>query len=128
MTRWVKTEARVIESQVRDLDLLGEPSASTSKAKAVYSDAIVNISWTDQQGLTHQGQFVAPEESPLFQLIEGDSVPIGYNSSMPNEFSIRGLARDQAASAVKKVVFAVVVGAVAILVWFGPELLTFFSK
>ena len=128
MARWVETKARVIESRVRDLDVLGEPSPPASKSKAVYSDAVIRVSWTDEQGLAHYGEFVAPEESPLFQLIEGDAVPITYNSSLPNEFSVRGLARDQAVSAVKKIVFAAVIGAAAILIWLGPDLLNFFSK
>jgi len=42
--------------------------------------------------------------------------------------NVRGLARDQALSVAKKVVFATVVGAVVILVCFGPELLIIFSK
>ena len=126
MTRWIETEARVIESQVRDLDVLGEPSAD--KSKSVYSDALVRVSWTDEQGVAHNGQFIAPEESQYFQLLEGDTVLINYNFSMPGEFSVRGLARDQAASAAKKIVFAIVVGAAVILVWFGPDVLIFFSK
>ena len=128
MDRWAETDARVIETRVRDLDVLGEPSATNSRSQSVYSEAVLRISWTDEQGVSHFGQFLAPEESPYFQLIEGDAVPISYNSSMPDEFSIRGLARDQAASAAKKIVFALVVGAVIVLVWFGPDVLIFFSK
>ena len=128
MDRWAETDARVIESRVRDLDVLGEPSATNSRSQSVYSEAVLQISWTDEQGVSHVGQFLAPEESPHFQLIEGDAVPIRYNSSMPDEFSIRGLARDQAASTAKKIVFALVVGAAIILVWFGPDVLIFFSK
>ena len=128
MDRWADTDARVIESRVRDLDVLGEPSATNSRSQSVYSEAVLRISWTDEQGVSHVGQFLAPEESPHFQLIEGDTVPISYNSSMPDEFSIHGLARDQAASTAKKIVFALVVGAAIILVWFGPDILIFFSK
>ena len=120
--KWVETEARVTESSIRDLGLL------VSRPKSTYNDALVRIVWTDGRGVTHEGQFEAPEESPLFQLIEGDTLPIKYNFSAADEFEVPGLARDQAASAAKKVVFALVVGAVVILVWFGPDLLIIFSK
>ena len=125
---WVDTQARVIESRVRGLGMLGGPSSDDSKTKPIYSDALVRITWTDELGVTHSGEFEAPEESPLYQLIEGDTFPIRYKSSAPDEFCVRGLAQDQAASAAKKIAFAIVVGAVVILVWFGPDLLIAFSK
>ena len=124
--KWIDVEARVIESCVRDLDMLGGPSSK--KTKPMYFAALVRIAWLDISGVTHSGEFEAPEDSPLFQLIEGDSIAIRYNPRAPDEFNVRGLARDQALSVAKKVVFATVVGAVVILVWFGPELPIIFSK
>jgi hypothetical protein len=124
--KWIDARALVLESRVRDLGMLGQPNSTDSKP--IYSDVIVRISWTDDRGVSHSGELAAPEESPHFQLIEGDTVPIRYNPRAPSEFNVRGLASDQAASAVKKVVFAIVIGAVVFAVWFGPDLLIIFSK
>jgi hypothetical protein len=124
---WLDAQARVVESRVLATDLVGKPT-SNSNSPAAYSDAVVRFEWTDQQGTVRSGQIIAPEESVLFQLIEGDPIPIKFNSLNPDEFRIEGLSRDRAVSLVKRIVFAVVVFAVAILVWFGPDLLIAFSK
>jgi hypothetical protein len=124
--KWIDAPAQVVESRVRDLDILGGPTSR--KSGPIYSESFIRITWTDQRGVTHSGELEAPEESPLYQLIEGDTVQIRFNPATPDEFKVRGLARDQAASAAKKVIFAIVVGVVVILVWFGPDLLIIFSK
>ena len=97
----------------------------------MYSDSLIRIEWTGRDGEIHSGEFVAPEESSLFQLIEGDLVTIRYKSDEPNKFSIRGLASDNAASAAKKILFAAalfLVCAAAVLLYFLPEMLIIFSK
>lgn len=123
---WIETDARVLESRVQEVDFLGKPSREP-KDRA-YSDLVIKIQWSDQKGMTHSSQIEAPEDSSLFQLIEGDKVKIRFNPNRPDEFQVPGLGRDQAASALKRVIFAIVIFAVVILIWFGPDLLIAFSK
>jgi hypothetical protein len=124
---WVKAEARVIESRVQAVDLAGNRTVNSAK-RAAYSDAVIRFTWMDTGETTHSGEIRAPEDSSFFQLIEGDALPIKFNPRIPNEFYVPGLNRDQTASAVKRIVFAGVMFAVVIVVWFGPDLLIAFSR
>ena len=124
---WIPAEATVVESRVRAVDLAGKPVAN-SKAPTAFSDAVIRFTWLDQAGILHTRATIAPEDSPFFQLIEGDSFSISFNPQNPDEFEIAGLARDQAISSIKRIAIAVVIVAIGIVVWFGPDLLIAFSK
>lgn len=124
---WVEVQARVVESHVKEVDLFGSEKLKLETGGA-YSDSVIRIAWSDQAGSSQSAEIRAPEDSPLFQLIEGDSLTIKINPQKPDEFYVRGLGQDQAVSVLKRAVFGVVVIAVGILVWFGPDLVMAFSK
>ena len=124
---WIEAQAKVVESRLCAVDLVGK-SVRDSRSPAAYSDAIIRLTWVDQQNTVHSGEVTAPEDSPVFQLIEGESIAIKFNARNPDEFRIEGLSRAQAASAIKRIALAVVVFTVIILVWFGPDLVIAFSK
>lgn len=55
------------------------------------SQAVCEIVWNDQRDFQHTGTFKAFEESPLYQLCEGDAVAIRFNPQNPAQFYVPGL-------------------------------------
>lgn len=71
-------------------------SAALSRVGGAFAwQSICTISWRDQQHSEHTAAFKAFEESPLYQLCEGDTVGIRFNPANPSEFYLPGLMESQ---------------------------------
>jgi hypothetical protein len=57
--------------------------------------------WTDTQGVERTAELDVAEDSPLFQLIGGETVTIRYNPSDPGQFFYPELLRGQIVSTVR---------------------------
>jgi hypothetical protein len=82
--KWIQTEARVESSKVE-------------KRKDSYGGWVATnvISWKDQSGETQTSGFSVPGDSPLYQLIGGETVTIRYDPAKPNEHYFRELLRSK---------------------------------
>jgi hypothetical protein len=115
LDKWTSTEATVESCKVRESHF----GATQSVCK---------ISWRDNQGSPQSGKFKVDEESPLFQLIEGDKVSIRFNPQRPAQFHLSGIFRSRLVQARKSALYALMIllAMVALAVaWFGPNILNF---
>lgn len=71
------------------------PSDNTKPPVALGTEAVCRIKWHDQNQNEHAGEFRAFEESPLYQLCDGDEVRIRINPSTPSEYYLPGLLRSE---------------------------------
>lgn len=85
--------------------------------------AVCEITWQDSRGAGYSGRFKAFEESPLYQLSEGDAVGIRFNPENPTEFYVPGLIQSNLTRAWRlglyglMVTLLVVLALVVLLVW-----------
>jgi len=111
--KWVQTEATI-------------KSSTEQKTEEYYRGQEYDIwssddelTWTDTQGAVHSAEFGVPENSPLFQLIGGETVTIRYDPKDPDSFYYPDLLRSQIHTAVKTtlvvLVFVIIFGAFIIL-------------
>jgi len=111
--KWKTTEAKVIAASVEKGEM-GEK-------------VICRISWVDSAGKQQEARFEADEESPLFQLSEGDPFAIRFNEKSPSDFYARELIASDALAARKAILWAIVM-LLMVVAWFLPDLVMVFSK
>ncbi|MES2393665.1 MAG: DUF3592 domain-containing protein [Acidobacteriota bacterium] len=76
------------------------------------------ISWTDASSTRHSASFRVPESSPLYMLVDGNTVTIRYNPARPGHFYWRPLLQSRIATAVRGVLWTLCVfAAIALLLW-----------
>jgi hypothetical protein len=91
--RWTPAVATV---QSTTLSRVGEIGNDKSKPPlALGWESICQIRWRDQNQIEHMAVFQAFEESPLYQLCEGDTVNIRFNPSRPSEYYLPGLIQSE---------------------------------
>lgn len=103
--KWTQTNATV---QSVSLSRVGEIGGSESKPPiALGWESVCEIRWRDQDEIEHVAEFRAYEESPLYQLSEGNTLTIRYNPSNPSEYLIPGLLTSELTRTWRLVVYAV---------------------
>jgi hypothetical protein len=102
------------------------PTIATVQSSTVGSQSVCKIVWEDQHCIQHTATFKAFEESPLYQLREGDTVSIRFNPDRPGEFYLPGLFQSKLARTFRLGVCAIVFILVFIAL-FGPDILSTFS-
>lgn len=98
--RWTLADAKVRSSRV-------EKTAHSDRAGNVtYTWASGDeLVWTDHKGEEHSADFTVPDDSPLYQLIGGETVSIRYDPSDPDRFYFRDLLQSRVHTAVKTTVY-----------------------
>jgi hypothetical protein len=77
------------------------------------------FSWMDESGKPHRSQiYRVIENSPLFQLIDGETVTLRYNPANPDQFFFRVLFQSQIQLPKPIVRLLVLIGIVGILILF----------
>jgi hypothetical protein len=84
--RWTPAVATV---QTTTLSRVGE--IKSKPPQALGWESICRIRWRDQNQTEHTAVFQAFEESPLYQLCEGDMLDIRFNPASPSEYYLPGL-------------------------------------
>ncbi len=105
--KWVETQATVAELKIQK----GE----------VGFKADCKIEW-DGSGKKQTASFQADEESPLYQLSEGDQFSIRVNPHRPGEFYSRALIASDALAARKAILWGIMIILVA-TAFFLPDVL-----
>jgi hypothetical protein len=112
--KWVEAQAKVESSDV-------EKTPVTDRYGTVidyeYSSADM-LTWTDAAGEKQYAFFTAPDDSPLYQLVDGETITIRYDPKSPDKFYLRDLLRTQVGKAVKAT--AVIL---AFVIFFGGMLI-----
>ena len=87
---WTETEATVISSVPKPSGIL-EGGKAGKNPSATQWNAAVHMEWKDDAGEVHSKQFEVGEDSPLYQLCEGNTLSVRVNPRRPTEFYVRGL-------------------------------------
>lgn len=104
--KWVETEATVEKSQVTTHENDG----------GQYSISDDLLMWVDTLSDRHRAAFAVREDSPLYQLVDGSTIPIRYNPADPEQLYIRELLQTRVRIWVKGIAAAVILIGVVILV------------
>ena len=108
--KWVQVEATVESSRVKET----AHSDRSGNVSYTYGSGDVLV-WTDRQGARKTGSFTVPDDSPLYQLVGGESITIRYNPADPDEFYFRELLRTRVNSAIKRFIFIVTFFGIVVL-------------
>ncbi len=123
---WLETEATVISSVPKPSGVLDGGKASKNPS-ATQWNAVVRIVWKGASGESYAEQFEVGEDSPLYQLCEGDTLQVRVNSKRPAEFYVRGLIESNFMS-VWKGALTIAMGLLLVIGFLLPEILRVFSK
>ena len=93
--KWIETQATIRSSTEQKT----EEYYRGQKYDVFSSDD--ELAWTDAQGVERTAELNVAEDSPLFQLIGGETVTIRYNPSDPDRFFYPDLLRGQVESTVR---------------------------
>lgn len=113
--KWIETQASIESSNLEKT-----PIADRYGNVVDYSYASGDmLTWTDHQGEKQYGDFTVPDDSPLYQLVGGETVTIRYDPASPDRFYFRDLLRTKVHTAVKTtlvvLLFLIVFGGFALL-------------
>jgi hypothetical protein len=107
--KWVETEATINSSRLADVELFNSRAAREWRSAST-------LAWTDQAGQQHSASFEVSDNSPLFQLYEGQTVTIRCNPANPNEFYLPGVLKSRVMSGIKWTVLTIAVAAAALFI------------
>lgn len=100
--KWIQTEAKILSSELTEPDAGLERNEKRSNlGSPLQWHSTCTIGWTDTSGISHTGSYTISELSPLFQLYDGQTVPIRYNPASPEEFYLRELSIYKATSIIR---------------------------
>ena len=90
--KWVQTEATVKSSNLTDFGF-GSFRRDSACRLGLYDQwqSKSDFYWIDKLGISHTSTFTVSERSPLFQLFEGQTIPIRYDPANPDKYYIREL-------------------------------------
>ncbi len=96
--KWVEAVAKVESSQV------GETAHTQRSGNVSYTyDSDDVLVWTDHQGAAQRAYFRIPDDSPLYQLVDGAAITIRYNPANPEQYYLRDLLQTRVHTTVKSV-------------------------
>jgi hypothetical protein len=87
--KWVETQAKFESSDVEKKPIR-DRSGTVVDYRYVSGDL---LTWTDRQGKKQSASFTVPDDSPIYQMVGGESVTIRYNPARPDRFYYRELLR-----------------------------------
>lgn len=112
--RWIETNATVTSASVEEkqhVDRYGRTYTTSSSG-----DVLI---WRDANGRERRGFFRVPDGSPLYSLLGGETIPIRYNPTQPDQFYMRALLESRLNRAAKQMLaFAIGLAIFVILFWF----------
>lgn len=102
--KWIQAEATVESSNVEKTPIQGRYGGTVGYA---YSSGD-RLTWIDRQGEKQYADFTVPDDSPLYQMVGGETVTIRYDPANPDRFYYRELLRTKVHTAVKSTLIALV--------------------
>jgi hypothetical protein len=100
--KWTQTEATIKSSDLKEVEVGRSRTTRFSDSEPIYEwQSICVLAWTDALGNPRTSEYAVSENSPLFQLYDGQTVTIRYNSAKPEQFYLRGVLGSKLVSALK---------------------------
>jgi hypothetical protein len=65
------------------------------------------ISWTDHSGATHSADFKVPDNSPIYQMVDGNQATIRYDPSRPDRFYYPDLFRTRIDTVLQRIGYTI---------------------
>jgi hypothetical protein len=93
--KWLETDATIQSSRLTDVEVGEIRGRGGPRRPVIASESDCTIAWTDANGEKHTAVYEVFEDSPLYQLYEGQTVTIRYNPADPDQFYLRGVLRSQ---------------------------------
>ena len=118
--KWIQTEAVIKSSELGAVPFAansGEKAQKPAGAAVKEWRSTCTIAWTDGEKQAHTAQFEVSDNSPLFQLYEGNTVSIRYDPVKPGEFYLPGVLKSRILSGVKWTVFNIVVFGIVLFIF-----------
>jgi len=102
--KWIQTEATIKSSNLAEVEI-----GRILNGRWFNSDPVDEwksscmLTWVDNSGNPHENEFEVAEDSPLFQLYDGQTVTIRYNPTNPDQFYLRGISGSKVHTWLKKI-------------------------
>jgi Protein of unknown function (DUF3592) len=109
--KWTSTVATVLSTTLSRIDIGNDKSKSPL---TVGWESVCRISWRDKSEIEHTSIFKAYEESPLYQLCEGDAVNIRYNPAKPSDYYLPELIQSRLTRTWKLTLYVLVIALLGI--------------
>ena len=115
--KWTLAVATVTSTTLSQIDIGSDKSKSPL---TVGFESICKITWQDKNQFEHTAVFSAYEESPLYQLSEGDTVNIRYNPAKPSDYYLPELIQSRLTRTWKLTLYTLMIAliGIAFLVFF----------
>jgi hypothetical protein len=97
--KWIQTEATIRSSELAEVEVVESTRGQDASVDEWHS--IDELAWTGQDSRQYTGEYEVSENSPLFQLYDGQTVTVRYNPDRPGEFYLRGVLRSKVISTIK---------------------------
>ncbi len=111
--KWIETTATFESADVEKI-----PHADRYGNISYTYDSYDTIAWIDQKGETHRTDFRVPDDSPIYQLVDGNKTTIRYNPADPDRFYYPELLRTRIATLTKRIAIGVFfVAIILLLAW-----------
>jgi hypothetical protein len=96
--KWPQVTGTIQSSTLAE-EKIGEVYNQYTANDPIYEWESTNtLAWTDASGNQHAAEYKVNEDSPLFQLYDGQSVTIRYNPADPGQFYLRGVTSSHSAT------------------------------
>ena len=105
--KWVQAEAKIESSDVNKT-----PVRDRGQVVGYSYSSGDTLTWTDASGEKQYATFSVPDDSPLYQLIGGESVTIRYNPANPEQYYFRELLRTRIHTAFKTALIVIFFGGI----------------
>jgi Protein of unknown function (DUF3592) len=107
--KWIAADATITRSDVQKIPVTDRYSGQVIDYNYASGDV---LTWTDPSGEQQYAGFDVPDDSPLYQLIGGETVSIRYNPANPDQFYYRDLLKTHVHTAVKTTAIILIVALV----------------
>ncbi len=102
--KWIQMEATIKSSNLAEVEIGRVRTNRWTNSEPVDEwKSSCTLIWKDNSGNPHENEFEVAEDSPLFQLYDGQTVTIRFNPANPDQFYLRGVSGSKVHTWIKKI-------------------------
>ena len=100
--KWIETTANIETSKLEKT-----PHYGRDGGVSYTYHSLDTISWVDESGAIHRATFRVPDDSPIYQLVDGNRTTIRYDPNQPDHFYYPDLCRTRVATVLRRIGFTI---------------------
>jgi hypothetical protein len=100
--KWIETTATFEAADVQKT-----PHHSRDGSVSYTYTSFDTILWADQSGATHRADFKVPDDSPIYQMVDGNQATIRYDPTQPDRFYYPDLFRTRIATVLQRIGYTI---------------------